>query len=127
MGPRAPRLAQVNVTYQFLRKKFRIFSEFLYDDHIKSRLIKEIRYFKDNKEELNQKVRRWASQIRGRARHVSALTRWMCDADAADCVVRSGVGPHRSTHTNVRSGSTSRCASSACPRMARPTWTSSVS
>ncbi|CAG0879275.1 unnamed protein product, partial [Cyprideis torosa] len=30
----------VNFTYQFLRKKFRIFSEFLYDDHIKSRLIK---------------------------------------------------------------------------------------
>jgi len=47
----------VNVTYQFLRKKFRIFSEFLYDDHIKSRLIKEIRFFKENKEELNQKVR----------------------------------------------------------------------
>jgi len=46
----------VNVTYQFLRKKFRIFSEFLYDDHIKSRLIKEIRFFKENKEELNQKV-----------------------------------------------------------------------
>ena len=52
----AATVLQVNVTYQFLRKKFRIFSEFLYDDHIKSRLIKEIRYFKDNKEELNQKV-----------------------------------------------------------------------
>ena len=49
-------LLQVNVTYQFLRKKFKIFSEFLYDDHIKSRLIKEIRHFKDHKEELNQKV-----------------------------------------------------------------------
>jgi len=46
----------VNVTYQFLRKKFRTFSEFLYDDHIKSRLIKEIRFYRESKEELNQKV-----------------------------------------------------------------------
>jgi WASH complex subunit 7 len=47
---------QVNVTYQFLRQKFRIFSEFLYDDQIKSRLIREIRHYKDNKDELGQKV-----------------------------------------------------------------------
>src|SRR5690606_36197835 len=45
----------INVTYQFLRKKFKIFSEFLYDDHIKSRLIKEARFFRDNKVTLNQK------------------------------------------------------------------------
>ena len=31
---------QVNFTYQFLRKKFYIFSQFMYDEHIKSRLIK---------------------------------------------------------------------------------------
>ena len=31
---------QVNFTYQFLRKKFFIFSQFMYDEHIKSRLIK---------------------------------------------------------------------------------------
>ena len=30
----------VNFTYQFLRKKFYIFSQFMYDEHIKSRLIK---------------------------------------------------------------------------------------
>ena len=30
----------VNFTYQFLRKKFFIFSQFLYDEHIKARLIK---------------------------------------------------------------------------------------
>ena len=30
----------VNFTYQFLRKKFFIFSQFLFDEHIKARLIK---------------------------------------------------------------------------------------
>ena len=30
----------VNFTYQFLRKKFFIFSQFLYDEHIKARIIK---------------------------------------------------------------------------------------
>ncbi|KAG1671599.1 WASH complex subunit 4 [Nymphon striatum] len=45
----------VNFTYQFLRKKFYIFSQFLYDEHIKSRLIKDIRYYKENKAQFNQK------------------------------------------------------------------------
>lgn len=45
----------VNFTYQFLRKKFFIFSQFLYDEHIKARLIKDLRYFKDSKEALDQK------------------------------------------------------------------------
>eukprot|EP00111_Clytia_hemisphaerica_P017411 TCONS_00051483-protein len=45
----------VNFTYQFLRKKFFIFSQFLYDEHIKARLIKDIRFFKDSKEALDQK------------------------------------------------------------------------
>jgi len=43
----------VNFTYQFLRRKFVIFSQFLFDDHIKSRLMKDIRFFRDNKEKLN--------------------------------------------------------------------------
>jgi WASH complex subunit 7 len=43
----------VNFTYQFLAQKFQIFSQFLYDDHIKSRLIKDIRYFKEKREELD--------------------------------------------------------------------------
>lgn len=34
----------VNFTYQFLRGRFFTFSQFLYDDHIKSRLIKDVRY-----------------------------------------------------------------------------------
>lgn len=46
---------QVNFTYQFLRKKFFIFSQFMYDEHIKSRLIKDIRYFRENKTQLEQK------------------------------------------------------------------------
>lgn len=33
----------VNFTYQFLRGRFFTFSQFLYDDHIKSRLIKDVR------------------------------------------------------------------------------------
>lgn len=36
----------VNFTYQFLCRKFVIFSEFLFDDHIKSPLMKDLRYFK---------------------------------------------------------------------------------
>ena len=31
---------QVNFTYQFLRKKFYIFSQFMYDEYIKARLLK---------------------------------------------------------------------------------------
>ncbi|PRD23224.1 UNVERIFIED_CONTAM: Washc4 [Trichonephila clavipes] len=45
----------VNFVYQFLRKKFQIFSQFLYDEHIKSKLIKDYRYFKENKAENGQK------------------------------------------------------------------------
>ncbi|XP_069694005.1 WASH complex subunit 4 isoform X2 [Periplaneta americana] len=45
----------VNFTYQFLRKKFFIFSQFMYDEHIKSRLIKDIRFFRENKTQLEQK------------------------------------------------------------------------
>ncbi|GFR04888.1 WASH complex subunit 4 [Trichonephila clavata] len=45
----------VNFVYQFLRKKFQIFSQFLYDEHIKSKLIKDYRYFKENKADNGQK------------------------------------------------------------------------
>jgi len=45
----------VNFTYQFLRKKFIIFSQFLFDDHIKSRLIKDTRFYKESKEKFNGK------------------------------------------------------------------------
>lgn len=38
----------VNFTYQFLKKKFYTFSQFMYDEHIKSRLIKDLRNFKEN-------------------------------------------------------------------------------
>ena len=38
----------VNYTYQFLSKKFYVFSQFLFDDHIKSYLSREIRWFKAN-------------------------------------------------------------------------------
>lgn len=44
----------VNFTYQFLRSKFYIFSQFIYDEHIKSRLIKDLRFFSEYKIELNQ-------------------------------------------------------------------------
>ncbi|KAG2459915.1 WASC4 protein, partial [Polypterus senegalus] len=45
----------VNFTYQFLRKKFYIFSQFMYDEHIKSRLIKDIRFFREMKDQIDQK------------------------------------------------------------------------
>lgn len=44
----------VNFTYQFLKKKFYIFSQFMYDEHIKSRLLKDLKYFRDNRIKLNQ-------------------------------------------------------------------------
>nr|CAB3267668.1 WASH complex subunit 7 [Phallusia mammillata] len=44
----------VNFTFQFLKKKFYIFSQFLFDEHIKSRLVKDIRDFRENRESLNQ-------------------------------------------------------------------------
>lgn len=34
----------VNFTYQFLRNKFQVFSQFMYDEQIKSRLIKEAKF-----------------------------------------------------------------------------------
>uniref|UniRef100_A0A915ERL4 WASH complex subunit 4 n=1 Tax=Ditylenchus dipsaci TaxID=166011 RepID=A0A915ERL4_9BILA len=40
--------------YQFLKKKFQIFSQFLFDDQIKSQLIKEIKFYRDSIDELNQ-------------------------------------------------------------------------
>ncbi len=46
---------QVNFTYQFLCRKFVLFSEFLYDDHIKSRLLSDIRFFKTDKDALDNK------------------------------------------------------------------------
>uniref|UniRef100_A0A915HFZ9 Uncharacterized protein n=1 Tax=Romanomermis culicivorax TaxID=13658 RepID=A0A915HFZ9_ROMCU len=47
------KFSRVNYTYQFLRKKFYVFSQFLFDDHIKSRLTKDSRYYRENKEKLN--------------------------------------------------------------------------
>uniref|UniRef100_A0A1I8PPY3 WASH complex subunit 4 n=1 Tax=Stomoxys calcitrans TaxID=35570 RepID=A0A1I8PPY3_STOCA len=41
----------VNFTYQFLRQKFYTFSQFLYDEQIKSRLMKELRSFAECKQQ----------------------------------------------------------------------------
>jgi hypothetical protein len=46
----------VNFTYQYLRKQFYIFSQFLFDEHIKAKLIRDISYFKESKVSLDQKV-----------------------------------------------------------------------
>ncbi|KAM3964160.1 strumpellin and WASH-interacting protein [Aphomia sociella] len=43
----------VNFTYQFLKKKFFIFSQFMYDEHIKSRLVKDLRNFKETSQTNN--------------------------------------------------------------------------
>eukprot|EP01018_Ginkgo_biloba_P015628 Gb_36999 [translate_table: standard] len=43
----------VNFAYQFLAQKFIGFSQFLLDDHVKSRLIKEYRFWKENKGKSN--------------------------------------------------------------------------
>ncbi|XP_042890150.1 WASH complex subunit 4-like [Penaeus japonicus] len=39
----------VNFTYQFLRRKFHVFSQFLYDEHIKSRLLKDLQHWREVK------------------------------------------------------------------------------
>ncbi|CAK8684321.1 unnamed protein product [Clavelina lepadiformis] len=44
----------VNFTFQFLKKKFYIFSQFLFDEHIKSRLVKDMKEFRENRENYNQ-------------------------------------------------------------------------
>lgn len=44
----------INFTYQFLRQKFYTFSQFLYDEQIKARLMKELRYFRTNMMEANR-------------------------------------------------------------------------
>lgn len=40
----------VNYVYQFLGKKFRIFSQFIFDERIKSRLVKDLKHHRDNLE-----------------------------------------------------------------------------
>jgi WASH complex subunit 7 len=45
----------VNFTYQFLCRKFVVFSEFLFDDHIKSRLMKDLRYYRNERDALENK------------------------------------------------------------------------
>ncbi|XP_064467103.1 WASH complex subunit 4-like [Ornithodoros turicata] len=45
----------VNFAYQFLRKKFFIFSQFLYDEHIKSRLVKDLRHFRETRSQAEPK------------------------------------------------------------------------
>lgn len=44
----------VNYTYQFLKNKFRVFSQFLFDEQIKSKLLKDLRYFVENKSTFQQ-------------------------------------------------------------------------
>ena len=43
----------VNFTYQFLRKKFSIFSQFLFDEYIKSYVAREQRWFKKHKDDAD--------------------------------------------------------------------------
>jgi len=45
----------VNFIFQFLKKKFVVFSQFLYDDYIKSRLHRDVRFFKENKDQLGNR------------------------------------------------------------------------
>ena len=45
----------INFTYQFLVRKSKIVSEFLFDEHIKSKLIKLARQFRDTKADTNSR------------------------------------------------------------------------
>jgi WASH complex subunit 7 len=44
----------VNYVYQFLRKKFFTFSQFIFDERIKSRLAKDLKYYRENCDKSNQ-------------------------------------------------------------------------
>jgi WASH complex subunit 7 len=46
----------VNFVYKSLLKKLSVVSQFLYDDHIRSKLIKDIRYFNEAKHSLNGRL-----------------------------------------------------------------------
>ena len=43
----------INYVYQYLTKKLEVITTFLYDDHIRSRLKREMKFFNDNQEELD--------------------------------------------------------------------------
>lgn len=45
----------VNYTYQFLTRRFAVLSQFLFDDHIKSRLLKDAKFFRENAKSLNNR------------------------------------------------------------------------
>jgi len=45
----------VNFIYQYLKQKFVVFSQFLFDDHIKARLYRDARYYKENKSSTDNK------------------------------------------------------------------------
>jgi WASH complex subunit 7 len=44
----------VNYVYQFLRKKFNVFSQFIFDERIKSRLAKDLKFHRDQIDKNNQ-------------------------------------------------------------------------
>ncbi|KAK6103382.1 WASH complex subunit 7 family protein [Brugia pahangi] len=59
----------INHAYQFLKKKFYIFSQLLYDDRIRNQLIKDERYFHENAEKLEKmypvsRAQRFSASIR---------------------------------------------------------------
>ena len=43
----------INYVYQYLTKKLEVLTTFLYDDHIRSRLKREIKFFNDNQDDLD--------------------------------------------------------------------------
>ncbi|XP_059091068.1 WASH complex subunit 4-like [Tigriopus californicus] len=67
----------VNFTYQFLRKKFVIFSQFLYDEHIKSRLIKDLRYLKENQAYPFERASKFNKGIRKLGHMPDGLTTYL--------------------------------------------------
>ncbi|CAG9535026.1 unnamed protein product [Cercopithifilaria johnstoni] len=59
----------INHAYQFLKKKFYIFSQLLYDDRIRNQLIKDERYFQENAEKFGKmypvnRAQRFSAAIR---------------------------------------------------------------
>lgn len=46
---------QVNYVFQFLLAKVKVVSQFLFDEKIKSKLLKDLSYFKTNEERLDSK------------------------------------------------------------------------
>ena len=76
------------VADQFLRQKLYIFSQFLFDDHIKSRLLKDVRFYK--REATNNRFPFERASAFMKVRAVPSLTLARLAASSVTCSCQLG-------------------------------------